>query len=462
MKNSLLWKLFAVIAVGTVVFFWLVDLVASHTEDSMSYIDQEYRAELRAYAKEAERLLYDEGEEILSKWVKGIEEKEDTWIAISRPSIENLADTQLSERYISTFSLGRDLEWKIHLYFAGNPTMDIPFEDGITRFLIQLPQRMRPGKNLFIIDLLLQIALPFLILCLLTYVLYRYMMKPLKKLEKATRHFSEGHFHVRASEGLSHRQDELTALASTFDQMATRISTLIVDQRQLLADLSHELRTPLTRLNIAVDCVEHNQNSKEELERLRYESANMQALIDDALTLAWFNTESPKLELESVELTSLLQVLVEDARFEFSNHKVTLNQPDKDIYISSAQQALSAALENIIRNGLSHTPEGKTVNIQLTERKSSLAICVEDQGIGVPDEYLEDIFKPFFRIKEKNSDNARIVSSKKSGYGLGLALAQRQILALGGSIKASNMLDDNGERTGLAICIHIPYDGESL
>ncbi|MDB4837924.1 sensor histidine kinase [Marinomonas sp.] len=457
MKNRLLWKLFAVIAVGTVLMFWLIDLVASHTEDSMSYIDQEYRTELRMYAKEAEAILYQEGEETLSIWVKNIEEKENTWIAISQPSIKNLADTQLSDRYLSTFTLGRDLEWKIHLYFAGNPTMDIPFDDGVTRFLIQLPQRMRPGKNLFIIDLLLQIALPFFILCLITYVLYRYMMKPLKKLQQATRHFSEGQFHVRASEGLSHRQDELTALAGTFDQMATRISTLIVDQRQLLADLSHELRTPLTRLNLAVDCVEQDANSTQDLERLRYESSNMQALIDDALTLAWFNTESPKLELESVELTSLMQVLVEDAQFEFSKHKVALQQPDKDIYIKSAQQALSAALENIIRNALSHTPEDKGINVVLTERKGTLAVCVEDQGTGVPEEYLEDIFKPFFRIKKDNSDNERIISTKKSGYGLGLALAQRQILALGGAIKATNILDEKGNRVGLSICIHIPY-----
>ncbi|WOD07054.1 hypothetical protein [Marinomonas sp. GJ51-6] len=75
MKNRLLWKLFSIIAVGTVIFFWLIDLVASHTEDSMSYIDQGYRAELRAYAKEAERILYEEGEGALALWVKEIEKK---------------------------------------------------------------------------------------------------------------------------------------------------------------------------------------------------------------------------------------------------------------------------------------------------------------------------------------------------------------------------------------------------
>jgi two-component system sensor histidine kinase PfeS len=458
MKNRLLWKLFSVIAVGTVLLFWLIDLIASHTEDSMSYIDQSYRIELREYAKEAERILYQEGEVALSAWVKEVEKKENTWIAVSRPIIDNLADTQLSDAYISTFTLGRDLEWKIHLYFKDNPTMDIPFSDGITRFLIQLPQRMRPGSNLFIIDLLLQIALPFLVLCLITFVLYRHMMKPLKRLEKATRRFSEGDFNVRASERLTHREDELTRLAVTFDHMADRISTLIVDQRQLLADLSHELRTPLTRLNIAVDCVEQNIDSQQSLSRLRYESSNMQNLIDDALTLAWFNTESPKLALEELEITSLLQVIVDDAQYEFSQHKVKLIQTNKELFIKSAHQALTAALENIIRNALFHTPEGKTVTVQLKKEANNLLIEISDQGCGVPEAYLEEIFKPFFRIKQydqNNQDNERSISSKKSGYGLGLALAKRQIIALGGSVHAKNLI--HKQDSGLLVYIYLPY-----
>jgi len=455
MKNRLLWKLLFVIAVGTVVFFWLIDLISHHTEESMSYIDVSYREELREYAREAERILYEEGEDALEIWVKEIEEKEETWIAIAQSSIATLSNTNLSQRYIDDYRLGRSLEWKIHLYFTGNPTMDIFFEDGINHFLIQLPQRMRPGNNLLIVDLMLQVAIPFLLLCFITFVLYKHMMKPLKKLEKATRQFSEGKLDVRASNDFPHRHDELTKLASTFDHMADRISTLITDQRQLLADLSHELRTPLTRLNIAVDCVEQNLDSAKALERLRYESSNMQGLIDDALTLVWFNTESPKLALEDLEITSLLQVIVDDAQYEFSQHQIKLIQSDHEFFIKSAQQALTAALENIIRNALFHTPIGKTVTVELNQKVDSLTIEVRDQGYGVPEKYLEKIFKPFFRIKQDNHDNERSVSSKKSGYGLGLALAKRQIIALGGSIYAENLSNEQG--AGLMVCIQLPY-----
>lgn len=462
MKKRLLWKLLGVIAIGTVALFWLIDLVASHTEDSMSYIDQTYRTELRSYAKEAERILTSEGEAALAVWIKNLEQKENTWIAITRPVLETLADTDFSGRYKSEFTLGRSLDWKIHLYFKENPTMDILFSDERTHFLIQLPQRMRPGSNLLIIDLLLQIALPCLILCLITFVLYQQVMRPLRRLEHATQAFSEGDFNARAGNTPNKQNDELTHLTATFDAMAGRISTLIVDQRQLLADLSHELRTPLTRLNIAVDCVEQDLDKQQALARLRYESSNMQELIDDALTLAWFNTESPKLALEPLDIVDLLQIIIEDARFEHPEHPLQLEIAKPSIFVESAQQALAAALENTIRNALAHTPTQQVVKVRVITLDNRVCIYVDDQGPGVPEKYLEEIFQPFFRIQKQDNltRESRAISSKKSGYGLGLALAKRQILALDGTIKAFNRYNDHDNIQGLTLLISLPlsYD----
>ena len=459
MKRRLLWKLLSVIAVSTVLLFWLIDLISNQTEESMSYIDQQYRDELRAYAATAERILMTQGESALADWVRTIEERENTWIAIAQPDIQTFAQTDLSDHYKSVFTLARSVDWKIHLYFKENPTMDIPFSDGQTHFLIQLPQRMRPGGNLLIVDLLLQIALPFLILCLISYVLYQQVMHPLKRLEQATKRFSDGDFSVRASHNVKQKPDELSHLAKTFDQMAIRISTLIVDQRQLLADLSHELRTPLTRLNIAVDSMEQDLNQQQALQRLRYEAENMQGLIDDALTLAWFNTESPTLVLEELDIVALLHVILDDARFEFPENIICLATPAPEIVIQTAQQALAAAIENIVRNGLTHTNKGLRLEIRLVQQPDNIRLYIDDQGPGIPEHHLEDIFKPFFRLnKTASQDNAEsAVSSKKSGYGLGLALAKRQILALDGTIQALNRYDENQQCLGLTVVICLPH-----
>ncbi|WP_315980748.1 histidine kinase sensor domain-containing protein [Aliamphritea spongicola] len=197
MKNKLLWKMYSIIAVGTVLLFWAIDVVNRQTENRMSFIAPVYQQEMVDYARQAEAMFVAGEEEKLADWIKALEEKEDTWVAIVQNDLKTFADTSLSERYLETFTLGRSVTWKIHLYFKENPTMDVPFADGETRFLIQLPQRMRPGDYYPLAQIMLQIALPFVLLCLLSWVLYWHVMKPLRTLEKATRQFSEGRYDVR-------------------------------------------------------------------------------------------------------------------------------------------------------------------------------------------------------------------------------------------------------------------------
>ncbi|MFP3442176.1 histidine kinase sensor domain-containing protein, partial [Pantoea sp. SIMBA_133] len=85
---------------------------------------------------------------------------EDTWAAVVRSSVQPLAGSELSGQFMEGFRLGRNVEWKIHLYFADNPIMDMTFADGHTHFLITLPQRMRPGTYLPEMKLFLKVALP--------------------------------------------------------------------------------------------------------------------------------------------------------------------------------------------------------------------------------------------------------------------------------------------------------------
>ena len=181
------------------------------------------------------------------------------------------------DEFVDRFQIGRSPEWKIHLYFSENPVMEVPFVDDNTHFLIQLPQRMRPGSLLLATRLTLQIALPLVILSLLSFMLYRHLMTPLKQLENATKDFANGNLEARAMAAMPKRNDELTGLAQTFDKMAQRTSSLIYNQRSLLADLSHELRTPLARIDMAIDFVEQDINREQALSRLRYEASTMRA-----------------------------------------------------------------------------------------------------------------------------------------------------------------------------------------
>ncbi|WVM94243.1 ATP-binding protein [Halopseudomonas pachastrellae] len=304
--------------------------------------------------------------------------------------------------------------------------MDVPFADGHTRFLIKLPQRMRPGNYWTHSRVLLQVVLPFTVLLIICLLLYRHLMHPLRRLEQATRRFRDGDY--------------------SFDAMAERTEELILHQRQRLADMSHELRTPLTRIEMAVSLARQQGGDAVLLERIRSECNGMRQLVEDALTLSWIEQEAPVLRDESLDLTELLDSLIDDARFEFADRELQVSLPPVAPLSRSSHRALGQAIENVLRNALDHTPAGGVVRLALVELNDSWQLTVSDQGKGVADELLEDIFQPFFRAPQTAPGGA-----ERAGFGLGLALARRQIMATGGSIAACAA--DNG---GLCMVIRLP------
>lgn len=463
MKNKLLWKMFLLIGVGTVIFFWVIDIVTQQTETKMSHIDLKYQEEIIAYGRQAEALYLAGDEAALLQWLNDLEERENTWAAVVQGIVTPLAGSEISPQYMERFRLGRHVEWQIHLYFPNNPTMEVTFLEADASLLIQLPQRMRPGGYYPHANIVLQVALPFIVLCLLALVLYRHVMRPLQKLERVTQKFSEGDYKVRAGSLMGKRNDEIASLAHAFDGMATRIGNLITIQRELLENLSHELRTPLSRLDLAVEHIQQESKSEANIERLRNESSVMREMVEDTLMLVWLSNETPQPQSESFDLIDLLDVICEDARFEYPQHSVSLHSPEQAPIANSNHRSLAQAIENIVRNGLQHTPEGKQVTVTLSQRDTSYCIQIDDQGPGVPDAMLNNIFKPFFQVDSATNKKRELLpiaeGKRQKGFGLGLALAQRQISMIGGSIKATNIYQEE-KIQGLRISLVLPIDSK--
>lgn len=445
MSRQLFLKLCLVLVAGVVALFWLIDLVTSRAETGMSFIAREHRQQITDWGREAERMYLSGDMQALETWLRELGEREDTWTAVAGFKTRLLAGDHLLEDYDGDYFLGRSLDWQIHLYMEHNPVMEVPFagSDEQVAFLIRLPARMRPGGNLEIAWLSLHIVLPMVLLGLVAFILYRHIMTPLRKLENATRSFALGKLDTRVRQSLGKRNDELSELADTFDGMAERIGALVTSQRQLIADVSHELRTPLTRLDIAVQNLGQGLDAEGNLKRITRESANIRKLVDDSLTLAWLENERPDLQQESLDLTDLIDVLAEDARFEFPDRKLILALPDNAPVSNSNHISLGQALENILRNALRFTPEKKSVSVSVKDCEDHYRICIEDEGGGVPEQDLERIFEPFYRTETSRHDS--------SGFGLGLALAKRQIAAVGGVLRAANL---GGK--GLAMIIDLP------
>lgn len=291
----------------------------------------------------------------------------------------------------------------------------------------------RPGSTL-----LLQVMAALLVSGLVCYLLTRYMISPIVRLREATRQLASGNLSVRVSSAIGGRRDELSHLARDFDMMAGRIESLVVSQRNLLRDISHELRSPLARLNVALELCRKrcDPEAEKSLERISRESEKLDELIGQILTLNRAGAEMSGQERKSVPLAPLVREIVEDANFEArtGNRSVEIVALD-ECHVTGDGQLLRSAFENVVRNAVLHTAEGSAVEVSLRQLRKGEApgalLTVTDHGAGVPEEEMENIFKPFYHVSREGANS-------KGGAGIGLTIAEAAVRIHGGEIRAAN------------------------
>jgi two-component system sensor histidine kinase CpxA len=247
------------------------------------------------------------------------------------------------------------------------------------------------------------------------------------------------------------RRDELAELMRDFDRMAERIEGLVESQSRLLKDVSHELRSPLARLNVALGLAQQKAGPEVDgsLKRIELEADRLNQLIQRLLTISRLESGADGVHKTKLSLRELVEHVARDAEYETSGRvcKVSANPADESL-VEGDPELLRSAIENVIRNATRYTAEGTVVEVRLerqtNERGAEAVIRVLDSGPGVPNEALEKIFQPFYRL-----DDAR--NRQTGGAGLGLSIADRAVRLHGGQLRASNRPEG-----GLEVEIRIP------
>jgi two-component system sensor histidine kinase CpxA len=271
--------------------------------------------------------------------------------------------------------------------------------------------------------------------------LTHHIVAPIQGIQSAARRVAAGDLTVRAPVEISERHDELAALAADFDAMVERLSAFVRSQKDLLSTVSHELRSPLTRLIMSLALLRKQSppESEELLQRMERDVERVDTLMAQLLTLARLETGLSSEGRDDVDLSELVEEVVADGDFEArSCGKSVRLEAEGGIVIEKAdQQALRSACENVIRNAIRFTTPGSGVEVILKTEKmrpsSRAVLSVRDYGPGVPGELLQEIFQPFFRVKEPSGDRRTT-----KGTGLGLAIALEAIRQHRGTIIASN------------------------
>jgi two-component system sensor histidine kinase CpxA len=278
------------------------------------------------------------------------------------------------------------------------------------------------------------------------------MTKPVARLRAASQQIAAGDLTARAGDPNSRRGDEIAGLVRDFDTMAGRLETLVNAQSRLLNDISHELRSPLARLNVALGLARQRSGAESAsmLERIELEAARLNELIGRLLTLARMEDGEQRIPSTPVLLDEVVLGVTEDAEFEAQARGCHVRSaiPEGNWAVRGEASLLHSAIENVVRNAIRYTHEGSAVEIRLEkiakDGRDEAVIRVIDRGEGVPEDALEKLFQPFYRL-----DDAR--GRQTGGVGLGLAITERAVRFHGGQVSARNRAEG-----GLEVEIRLP------
>lgn len=229
--------------------------------------------------------------------------------------------------------------------------------------------------------------------------------------------------------------DELSRLASAFDEMLDRLEAAFAREQRFVADAAHELRTPLavmkTNLEVALRQDRSARDYRTVLEELREETERLSRLAEGLLWLA--RSDAPHLPppgpvaLDALVLESVDRLAATAARKRIAFDTARL----EPVEIYGHAERLQRALFNVLDNAVKYTPPEGRVTVVARHAGTRAEMSVHDTGPGIPAEHLPHVFERFYR-----ADAAR--SRSDGGAGLGLAIARELIEAEGGELRAEN------------------------
>ncbi|MBD8103818.1 hypothetical protein PlfCFBP13513_15070 [Plantibacter flavus] len=207
--------------------------------------------------------------------------------------------------------------------------------------------------------------------------------------------------------------------------------------RRFVAEASHELRNPLASIR---GYAEHNARASDVpdevrrgLSRITSESIRLSSLVADLLTLAKLDA-GRDLARSPTDLSLLLVETVEDARIASPERVWTFKLPPTPVIVESDEAAIRQVLINLCANAREHTPAKTAVTVSLIPGTEFVAIEVADQGPGIAPEIVPRIFDRF--------SQGRVDSSRRTGsVGLGLAIVDATVQALGGTVSVLSSVD---------------------
>lgn len=288
----------------------------------------------------------------------------------------------------------------------------------------------------------------------------RSILKPIRRLSVASEMIRDGNLDFEIK---SRRNDEIGQLTEDFNEMRIYLKES-VDERikydqyrhDLIRDMSHDLRTPLTSIKGYVEGLRDGVASTPEIKERYYRAIDegvnrMEGLIDELSGFARLESNEYHYNKEVTELNGFYEQAIAKLQDEFfmDKVKVRLETSDKPILVDIDKREFARISRNIVENSVKYRDKESTeVVFRLSYDDRNAYIDIDDNGPGVNDDKIGNIFNAFYRCDD--SRNLQI-----EGSGIGLAVVSKIMQAHGGSARARNLVTDNEVR-GLRIRLRLP------
>jgi len=328
---------------------------------------------------------------------------------------DQLFNQKLKERWFSPIdrTLRRELKsiigvgnyWFDTTNYKDLIHINIKHNNGYFEFFIPKDRVTSTSARMFA----LWITLPALLMITIAIIFLKNQTRPIVNLAKAAAKFGRGENidEYRPSGALEIRQAGLE-----FDKMRKRILRHLNQRSEMLSGISHDLRTPLTRLKLQLSFIKDKELSK----KMALDIDEMEKMLNEYLQF----TSSTYLEKDE---TFNISELIENIVSKYENDNITIKLISR-VYMNGRKNLIQRSLNNIIDNSIKY---GEKINLELSKKNNNIIITIDDDGIGIPENEYQNVFKPFYKLDKSRGDS-------KSSVGLGLSITSDIIKSHGGNI----------------------------
>ena len=244
---------------------------------------------------------------------------------------------------------------------------------------------------------------------------------------------------------------EFSRLSRAVNQMLLRLKQTFDAQQQFVGNAAHELRTPLALMQARLDLymsTDHGDSCPETAETIammREQTERLSRMVRTLLDMSELKTVP---RTDRIQLAPMIEEVLADLSPLAEKSGVTLSQSGEDLWITGSDVLVYRAIFNLVENGVKYNRPGGSVCAAVSRRGEEAVIEIKDTGCGIPEDFRESVFQPFFRV-----DKSR--SRKKGGVGLGLSLVWEIAHLHGGNVR----IRESGE-SGTAIELTLPASAE--